>query len=372
MLFSCSNQDVHKCQWSQLNYTEPTCFKAGEAKYKCIFCDKTKTVSINKLNHDFVTIEVDDNSSLAECTNCKSKIAINPTHVEHDLEYYSSSGNSITLKCTICKQTKSYSGTLGWKRISGMDVYGISTDDAFFELSAPIGIEGPAGGIIFYDCDKDNDKFKNDGFVSTECGWRYLETSKNYLSIQNGEPSIEKPTKAKFIQGYFRKGSEDDNLRVNGTTSYKFANCTVDTLGYGKSNTEKLVNAYKENGLYCYEDANGDATTTECAVLLCNALVHSNNGYTYSDWFLPSAYEVRQAFYELSENPEFLSNTTKEATISTSSEKSEAKITLNEKSYAGSEVMHNFNTSNMKTSSKIRSTALYVLPMRQVPCKTEV
>ena len=107
-------------------------------------------------------------------------------------------------------------------------------------------------------------------------------------------------------------------------------------------------------------------------MLLCNSLVHSNNGYTYSDWFLPSAYEVRQAFYELSEHPDFLVDSTKEATISTSSEKSESKITLNDTEYPGSEVMHNFNTSNMKTSSKIRSIALYVLPMRQVPCKTEV
>lgn len=372
MLFSCMNHDVHECKWYSSTYSAPTCFKEGKAVYKCELCSNEKTVNIDKLEHDFVVIEISDDSTVLQCTSCKSKKTINSMHTEHDMVYYSSTASSATFKCSECSKTETYSGTFGWKRISGYDTYGITTSKGFFETPAPMGIEGPAGGIIFYDCDADNDKFKNDGFVSSECGWRYLEVSKNYLSMEYGYPTIVEPTKEKFIQGYYRKSSNASNLRVNGSTTYEFANCTVDTLGYGKSNTEKLVNAFLESGKYCYSSISGSGTTDQCAALLCNELSHKNNGYTYSDWFLPSAYELRQAFYVLEDHSEFLNGTTKLETISTSSEKSESTLTLSSVEYNGADVMHNFNSKNMKTSSRTRDTELYVLPMRQVSCPKEV
>ena len=48
------------------------------------------------------------------------------------------------------------------------------------EKTYEIGETGPAGGYIFYDCDADNTEdggAGEDGLMSSECGWRYLEAA---------------------------------------------------------------------------------------------------------------------------------------------------------------------------------------------------
>lgn len=107
------------------------------------------------------------------------------------------------------------------------------------------GDTGPAGGYIFYDCDKDNESGNADGLKSDECGWRYLEAapSEAYPSVSWG-----------------------DEIAVK----------TEAGIGKGKSNTERLLR-YAEYNPYCFEAAESAA------------------GYTlngYDDWFLPSEKEL--------------------------------------------------------------------------------
>ena len=63
-----------------------------------------------------------------------------------------------------------------------------------------MGSRGAAGGIVFYDCDLDNEEGNADGLISSECGWRFLEAAPQDI----GEA----------IFGYYRFSSNGDNLQT--------------------------------------------------------------------------------------------------------------------------------------------------------------
>ena len=153
-----------------------------------------------------------------------------------------------------------------------------------------IGDTGPAGGLIFYDCDADNDSGNADGLLSKECGWRYLEAAPADLRVIEGKPSVDKTDSRYesgdkyFIFGYYRKSADGDNLFVNCKTSYSEKDCTGTAVGTGKKNTELLVKAMG-SAAYSYR---GLETTSVYAAKLCSDLVY--NGF--DDWFLPSKDEL--------------------------------------------------------------------------------
>ena len=88
-----------------------------------------------------------------------------------------------------------------------------------------VGHKGEAGGIIFYDCDADNEVGNPDGLKSVECGWRYLEAAPSDIEVGNTK---------EFVFGYYRKAAEDDNRYVSGYTKYDESNCTSEAVGTGK------------------------------------------------------------------------------------------------------------------------------------------
>ena len=148
-----------------------------------------------------------------------------------------------------------------------------------------VGDKGPAGGVIFYDCDADNELGNPDGLKSSECGWRYLEVAPS---------DIHKNYSGTFCFGCYRKTLEDDDRYVSGYTEYDESNCTLTAIGAGKRNTELLVNSMG-NTAYCTQYF-ATETLINYAAKLCAD--YSYGGF--DDWFLPSRDElnlmcVRQA-----------------------------------------------------------------------------
>ena len=127
-----------------------------------------------------------------------------------------------------------------------------------------LGMKGPAGGYIFYDCDADNDSGNEDGLVSSECGWRYLEAA-----------------------------PEDIGRRFFGNDAAEEVGGTSTEIGRGKNNTKVLVSTIGESSYDRYRYRKwDDYAAKQCA------------DYSYggvSDWFLPSIKELNMMFKNLHE-----------------------------------------------------------------------
>lgn len=154
-----------------------------------------------------------------------------------------------------------------------------------------VGDIGPAGGYIFYDCDADNDvlyvdsrgetKTNEDGLISSECGWRFLEVAPEYLSYTNSSGT----TKTTYLFGYYRTSSAGSNLTVGTKTA----------IGTGKANTEALVKAMGETA---YTESSG-TTKGIYAAKACADYSITKDGTVYDDWFLPSKDELKLMYVNL-------------------------------------------------------------------------
>ncbi len=151
--------------------------------------------------------------------------------------------------------------------------------------SYKVGDIGPAGGIIFYDCDADNNvqyvdnftgggetKTNKDGLISSECGWRYLEAAPEDLSYKNSYGVLN----YEYVFGYCLKTGYSSTYRRVGTKW---------DIGAGKDNTTALVKSDVEDNMYL---AYGGEQKGIYAALACSR--YSNNGF--DDWFLPSSHEI--------------------------------------------------------------------------------
>ena len=135
-----------------------------------------------------------------------------------------------------------------------------------------IGDTGPAGGIIFYDCDADNASGNPDNLTSATCGWQYLEAAAEDVGL------------CPF--GYYRPNGS--NIAVG----------TLTTIGSGASNTAALVKAM---GSETYSKSRGSAKTTDYAAKLCATYVVTYDGVVYDDWYLPSKDELNLLYVNLQE-----------------------------------------------------------------------
>ena len=110
-----------------------------------------------------------------------------------------------------------------------------------------IGDTGPAGGTIFFDID---DPEYNLDINSYDLGWRYIEAAPSDLTT---------------TYGWGSDGETDTGVG----------------FGDGKSNTEKLLKAKKD-----------DSSLSFPAAEACDTYSNVSGGNTYDDWFLPSYREL--------------------------------------------------------------------------------
>jgi hypothetical protein len=139
----------------------------------------------------------------------------------------------------------------------------------------PVGGEGPAGGIIFYDDEADG--------TDDIPGYRYLEAAPEDLSIN---------AITTFIFGFY-KDSENAPQMINGTST---------EIGTGQENTTLIVQAMGNNA---YSAVNwgppavitGDSTGSYAAKLCDDYELNE-----YDDWFLPSLDELHEMYEQLHQN----------------------------------------------------------------------
>ena len=131
-----------------------------------------------------------------------------------------------------------------------------------------IGNTGPGGGLVFYDCDADNETGNADGLMSSECGWRYLEAASEDLGP--------------CVFGYLRESDAASNQAVG----------TSQSLGTGKSNTEALVIAMGDE---VYSASSGSDKTSSYAAKICADCTAGGK----DDWFLPSRDELNLMYTNL-------------------------------------------------------------------------
>lgn len=141
-----------------------------------------------------------------------------------------------------------------------------------------IGDVGPAGGFIFYDCDEDNDLEENDGLISSECGWRYLEASPENIDY--------------YVFGYYKPRRNNYKPALVGTST---------EIGTGKTNTEALVKAMGNDAYDSFDIKIGE----NYAAKAC----YDYNYGGFDDWFLPSRDELEQLYnffkYETPNDPTY-------------------------------------------------------------------
>lgn len=136
----------------------------------------------------------------------------------------------------------------------------------YVPMQYKVGDEGEGGGIVFY--------VSQEGFVvydgmGGEKLCHYLEMSKSTLGVSNWAPS-----KTWTSKDYIR----EDYININ----------TLNEIGYGKSNTYKILNYYKNFSL----------TEENCAAYRCS--IYSTEKAAAGEWFLPSRDELNEMYNTMS------------------------------------------------------------------------
>ena len=175
-----------------------------------------------------------------------------------------------------------------------------------------VGMRGPAGGYIFYDCDADNNSTNGgagpDGLNSTICGWRYLEAAPTIMYISNPDSaSYNSPQIGGNVTNY-------NEFSYGDWTPYGTEGISglSNSIGRGRANTSIIISSLNTKTLcgYVYESNGSLSLKTDIgssyAANLCGRIQNNYNNTVYSDWFLPSFDElaaIKQNIFGKEETP---------------------------------------------------------------------
>ncbi len=140
-----------------------------------------------------------------------------------------------------------------------------------------VGDTGPAGGIIFYVAEESQKSSTGNG--TDTFTWKYLEAAPKDITV--GDAAT-----ATFCFGIYRD-SNANTVMVESSVNSK--------LGFGRSNTEKLVAAMGDNA-YTSNDTSKTDTTKDYAAKVCYDYKNTANGQEYDDWYLPSSDELKELY----------------------------------------------------------------------------
>jgi len=242
---------------------EPTCEERGLASMTCLLCGNSETTIIDAKGHSWDEAEVikdasceEDGSMSRKCLVCgKSEIFAIPA-LGHSFNVTSEQKPGCTmkgfkvLKCDVCGTVKKdyYSEALGHEYNDGLCIR-----CGFDRNIYSVGMVGPAGGIIIYDCEAKDRDYSN-RVLSTNTGWRFLEIAPSALGS--------------FVFG------------KSSTGEYP---TTKSGIGAGISNTEQIVKSFGDSVF-----TRDGKQTSQYAARVCYE--YNLNGF--NDWFLPSLYEL--------------------------------------------------------------------------------
>ncbi len=139
-----------------------------------------------------------------------------------------------------------------------------------------VGDKGPAGGIIFYVAEEAQESSTGSG--TDTFTWKYLEAAPEDITV--GDAAT-----ATFCFGIYRVSNVNTMVL---TSDYS-------KLGFGRSNTEKLVAAMGDNA-YTSNDTSKTDTTKDYAAKVCYDYKNTANGQEYDDWYLPSSDELKELY----------------------------------------------------------------------------
>ncbi len=246
-----------------------TCTEAGYTAHKaCENCDYTEGKEVVPASHEYDAVCTEGHTI---CSGCRG---IDP---EETIDNYEA------------KQS-------GWSFVDGKTVLTASCGCATENFTVKMGSVGPAGGLIVYDVDADNDAATNDGLSSAELGWRFIEAAPSPLGKAGDEYTLDSSatgyTKESLQFGRrmesISAGADPVSVFLSGTSTV--SDITKTGIGEGKNNTLNIADLFSKVTVYSSTIvADFSKTTTEYAVKYVIDLEY--NGF--DDWFIPSQDELR-------------------------------------------------------------------------------
>ena len=326
-IVACKHEPKHEHTWDEGKIITPaTCTAEGVKVYTCTDCGEAKAEVLEATGHTYESVIstpatcTENGIMTTTCTKCGYSFQTQIDRLGHDLTEYAevaatctTDGTKAHRHCSRCDKNYDVNGNMiediiiiatghtwdsGTPDGEGNIVYECQVCHDTKTVPIPIysvGDIGPAGGYIFYDCDADNMSGNEDGLISTECGWRFLEAAPGDLRVVNDVPTVDSSfdgysdAAIGYMIGYYKNSDIGKLLFVNGTTTYDSSNCTGTGIGTGESNTQLLIDAM---GTEAYTSPSGSEKDSNYAARLCDILTYTVEGVTFDDWFLPSKDEL--------------------------------------------------------------------------------